>query len=274
MGTADEDGYVSVVDRIKDVIISGGENIYPAEVENALLSHPAVADCGVIGVPDGRWGEVGRAVVVLRGGESASEADILGFLDGRLARYKIPEVGAFRQRLAAHRHGQDPEEAAPRDPWRKHRMSTVVNGLEEITALAGADLGRTGWTEVTQERVNMFADATGDHQWIHVDAARAAAGPFGGTIAHGYLTLSMVIPLFAELLEVTGISMGINYGLNKVRFPAPVPVGAKIRLAAVVAAAEPVGDGEAVQLTADFTVEVDGGARPACVAQGIYRYYA
>jgi acyl dehydratase len=153
-------------------------------------------------------------------------------------------------------------------------MSTVVNGLEEITALAGADLGRTGWTEVTQERVNAFADATGDHQWIHLDQARAAAGPFGGTIAHGYLTLSMVIPLFAELLEVTGISMAINYGLNKVRFPAPVPVGAKIRLAASVAAAEPVAGGSAVQLTADVTVEVDGGTKPACVAQAIYRYYA
>jgi acyl dehydratase len=153
-------------------------------------------------------------------------------------------------------------------------MSTVVNGLEEITALAGADLGRTGWAEVTQERVNTFADATGDHQWIHLDTARAAAGPFGGTIAHGYLTLSMVIPLFTELLQVTGVSMTINYGLNKVRFPAPVPVGAKIRLAAVVAAAGPVGDGGAVQLTADFTVEVDGGTKPACVAQAIYRYYA
>jgi acyl dehydratase len=153
-------------------------------------------------------------------------------------------------------------------------MSTVVNGLEEITALAGADLGRTGWTEVTQERVNMFADATGDHQWIHVDSARAAAGPFGGTIAHGYLTLSMVIPLFAELLKVTGISMGINYGVNRVRFPAPVLVGAKIRLAAVVAAVEPVGDGAVVQLTVDFSIEVDGGTKPACVAQAIYRYYA
>jgi fatty-acyl-CoA synthase len=99
VGTTDEDGYVSVVDRIKDVIISGGENIYPAEVENALLSHPAVADCGVIGVPDGRWGEVGRAVVVLRGGENASEADILGFLDGRLARYKIPKSVHFTSGL-------------------------------------------------------------------------------------------------------------------------------------------------------------------------------
>jgi acyl dehydratase len=153
-------------------------------------------------------------------------------------------------------------------------MSTLVNGLDEITALAGADLGRTGWTEVTQERVNTFADATGDHQWIHVDPARAAAGPFGGTIAHGYLTLSMVIPLFTELLEVTGIGMTINYGLNKVRFPAPVPVGSKIRLAAAVAAAGPVDDGSAVQLTADLTVEVDGGTKPACVAQAIYRYYA
>ena len=153
-------------------------------------------------------------------------------------------------------------------------MSTVVNGLDEITALAGADLGRSGWMEVTQERVNTFAGATGDHQWIHVDTARAATGPFGGTIAHGYLTLSMVIPLFAELLEVTGISMGINYGLNKVRFPAPVPVGSKIRLAAAVAAVEPIGDGQAVQLTTDIIVEVDGGAKPACVAQALYRYYA
>ena len=152
-------------------------------------------------------------------------------------------------------------------------MTTTANGLDELLALAGADLGHTGWVEVTQPRVDLFADATGDHQWIHVDAARTAAGPFGGTIAHGYLTLSMVIPLFGELLEVTGISMGINYGLNRVRFPAPVPVGSKIRLAATLASAEPAGD-NAVQVTTDFTMEIDGGTKPACVAQGIYRYYA
>ena len=152
-------------------------------------------------------------------------------------------------------------------------MTTTANGLDQLTALAGADLGHTGWVQVTQPRVNEFANATGDHQWIHVDADRAAAGPFGGTIAHGYLTLSMVIPLFDELLEVTGISMAINYGLNKVRFPAPVPVGSKIRLAGRLAAVEPAGD-NAVQVTADFTVESDGGAKPACVAQAIYRYYA
>jgi acyl dehydratase len=114
-------------------------------------------------------------------------------------------------------------------------MTTTANGLGELTALAGADLGHTGWLEITQQRVNTFADATGDHQWIHVDQARAAAGPFGGTIAHGYLTLSLLIPLFGELLEVTGISMGINYGLNKVRFITPVPVGSKIRLAGRIA---------------------------------------
>ena len=152
-------------------------------------------------------------------------------------------------------------------------MTITVNGLDELTALAGTDLGRTGWVEVTQERVNTFADGTGDDQWIHVDTERAAAGPFGGTIAHGYLTLSMVIPLFAKLLQVGGVSMGINYGLNTVRFPAPVPVGSKIRLAARLTAVDPAGAG-AVQVTADFTVEVEGGAKLACVAQAIYRYYA
>ncbi len=151
-------------------------------------------------------------------------------------------------------------------------MTTTAHGLAGVTALAGRDLGHSSWVEVTQERVNAFADATGDHQWIHVDAERAAAGPFGGTIAHGYLTLSMVIPMFSELLDVTGTSMSINYGLNKVRFPAPVRVGSKIRLAAVVAAVDPAGD-NAVQATVDLTVENDGGSKPACVAQGIYRYY-
>jgi acyl dehydratase len=152
-------------------------------------------------------------------------------------------------------------------------MTTIMNGLHELKAQAGADLGSTGWLEVTQERVNTFADATGDHQWIHVDPQRAAAGPFGSTIAHGYLTLSMVIPLFGELLEVRGISMAINYGLNKVRFPAPVPVGSRIRLAAALGAVEDAGV-NAVQVVADFTIEVEGEAKPACVAQAIYRYYA
>jgi acyl dehydratase len=152
-------------------------------------------------------------------------------------------------------------------------MTVTANGLDELKALAGADLGHTGWLEITQERVNAFADATNDHQWIHLDRERAAAGPFGGTIAHGYLTLSLVIPLLSELTEVRGVSMTINYGLNKVRFPAPVPVGSKIRLAAQLGAVEDAGV-NAVQAIVDCTIEIEGGEKPACVAQAVYRYYA
>jgi acyl dehydratase len=152
-------------------------------------------------------------------------------------------------------------------------MTVTANGLDELKALAGTDLGHTGWLEITQDRVNAFADATGDHQWIHVDPARAAAGPFGGTIAHGYLTLSLIIALFDELAEVRGVNMAINYGLNKVRFPAPVPVGSKIRLAAQMGAVEDAGV-NAVQAVVDCTIELEGGGKPACVAQTVYRYYA
>jgi len=152
-------------------------------------------------------------------------------------------------------------------------MTTAVHGLEELKALAGADLGHTDWKQVTQDRVNTFADATDDHQWIHVDPERAATGPFGGTIAHGYLTLSLLIPLFGELLEIAGVRMSVNYGLEKVRFPAPVPVGAKIRLKGqVVSVDEVAGDG--VQMVVDFAVEIEGSDKPACVARAIYRHYA
>jgi acyl dehydratase len=149
----------------------------------------------------------------------------------------------------------------------------TVTGLDELQTLTGRDLGHSSWLEITQDRLNTFADATGDHQWIHVDPERARSGPFHGTIAHGYLTLSLVIPLFSELLEIRGIRMGINYGLDKVRFPHPVPVGSKIRLAARVAGVEPVA-GDGVQMALDFTVEIDGVEKPACVARAIYRQYA
>ncbi|MEV6237542.1 MaoC family dehydratase [Lentzea sp. NPDC051838] len=151
-------------------------------------------------------------------------------------------------------------------------MTTAVKGLEELKALNGKDLGYTDWLQVDQSRVDRFADATDDHQWIHTDPERAADGPFGGTIAHGYLTLALLIPLMSQLLEVSGVRMSINYGLEKVRFPAPVPVGAKIRLQGQVAdVAEVAGDG--VQITIDFTVEIEGSAKPACVARGVYRHY-
>jgi acyl dehydratase len=148
----------------------------------------------------------------------------------------------------------------------------IVNGIDEILALAGQDLGHTGWLEITQDRVGLFADATDDHQWIHVDTERARSGPFGTTIAHGYLTLALLIPLSSELLTVQGVRMSVNYGLDKVRFPSPVPVGGKIRLAGTVHSVEPVA-GDGVQIRLDCVIEVDGSAKPACAAQAIYRHY-
>jgi acyl dehydratase len=151
-------------------------------------------------------------------------------------------------------------------------MSVTVNGLDELKKLAGSDLGTSEWIEVTQERINTFADATGDHQWIHVDPEKAAAGPFGAPIAHGYLTLSLFIPLFTELLDVQGVTTKVNYGLNKVRFPSPVKVGSRIRLVAGLTDVEEVPGG--VQITVDGAVEIEGGAKPAAVLQSLSRFYA
>ncbi|GAB7039149.1 MULTISPECIES: MaoC family dehydratase [Catenuloplanes] len=152
-------------------------------------------------------------------------------------------------------------------------MTTTVRGLGELAGTAGLDLGHSDWIEVTQQRVDTFADATGDHQWIHVDPVRAAAGPFGGTIAHGYLTLALVIPLWTSLLVVEDVAMAVNYGLNRVRFPSPVPAGSKVRLhAAVLHAREVAGDG--VELTVAMTVHREGATKPAVAAEAVYRYYA
>lgn len=151
-------------------------------------------------------------------------------------------------------------------------MTIIVNGLSDLKSLVGQQLGYTTWLEVDQHRVNTFADATDDHQWIHVDVERAKAGPFGGPIAHGYLTLALIIPLWEELLRVDGVATKVNYGLNKVRFPDPVPVDSKIRLGATIASvADIAGDG--VQVVIDYVVERDGSAKPCCVAQAVHRYY-
>ncbi|MGX1134533.1 acyl dehydratase [Streptomyces glaucescens] len=151
-------------------------------------------------------------------------------------------------------------------------MSITVNGLDELRKLAGSDLGASEWIEVTQERINTFADATGDHQWIHVDPEKAAAGPFGAPIAHGYLTLSLFIPLFTELLDVRGVTTKVNYGLDKVRFPAPVKAGARIRLAGRLTEVADVPGG--VQIAVDGTLEIDGGTKPAAVLRSLSRFYA
>ncbi len=152
-------------------------------------------------------------------------------------------------------------------------MTISVTGLEELRMLAGRDIGASDWLEITQDRVNTFADATNDHQWIHVDPERAKLGPFGGPIAHGYLTLALMIPLFTQLLDIQGVKMSINYGIEKVRFPSPVLVGSKVRLLAYVVSVEDVA-GNGVQMVMNFTVEIDGSDKPACVAQVVYRHYA
>ncbi|MEU0897209.1 MaoC family dehydratase [Streptomyces massasporeus] len=151
-------------------------------------------------------------------------------------------------------------------------MSITVNGLDELKKLAGSDLGTSEWIEVTQERIDTFADATGDHQWIHVDPERAKEGPFGAPIAHGYLTLALFIPLFTELLDVQGVTTKVNYGLNKVRFPSPVKVGSRIRLTAKLAEVEEVPGG--VQVTVEGAIEIEGATKPAAVLQSLSRFYA
>jgi acyl dehydratase len=143
--------------------------------------------------------------------------------------------------------------------------------LDELAEAVGRHLGYSDWWEISQERINTFADATDDHQWIHVDVERAAGGPFGGPIAHGYLTLSMAVPLVQQILEVGGVAMGINYGTNKVRFPAPVPVGSRLRAGATLASLDTFDGG--AQATLDLVFEIEGGTKPVCVAQVVYRYY-
>ena len=152
-------------------------------------------------------------------------------------------------------------------------MTTIIKGIEELKSKQGEHLGYSDWHEVTQAQVNQFADATGDHQWIHVDPERAKDGPFGRTIAHGYLTMSLAPTLLSGVWRVEGMKMGLNYGINKLRFPSPVPVGSKLRVGAELAAVEDVSGGGA-QATLALTFEVEGKDKPACVAEVVYRYYA
>jgi len=150
--------------------------------------------------------------------------------------------------------------------------ATTITRPKDLLTMVGDDLGSSPWLVVTQEMVNLFADATGDHQWIHVDVERAKDGPFGGPIAHGYLTLSLLIPLWSQILLFEELDMAVNYGLNKVRFPAPVPVGSRVQLSARLAEAEEVGGG-GVQATIETVMHLDGSEKPVCIAQMVHRYY-
>jgi acyl dehydratase len=144
--------------------------------------------------------------------------------------------------------------------------------LDELRAAAGEHLGYSSWHTVDQQQVSLFADVTDDHQWIHIDPQRAAAGPFGTTIAHGYLMLSLIPSFSAEVYRTQTVGMAVNYGLNKVRFPAPLPVGSRIRAGFLIASVDPVDGG--VQIVAEVTIEREGHDKPCCVAETVARYYA
>ena len=143
--------------------------------------------------------------------------------------------------------------------------------LQDLAALVGQEVGVSDWVTVEQDRINLFADATGDHQWIHVDPARAAKGPYGTTVAHGFLTLSLLPELSQTALEIADVRMGINYGLNRVRFPAPVKVGARLRGRFKLQSFEPLPGG--AQVTMEVTMEVEGSDKPVCVAESVGRRY-
>jgi acyl dehydratase len=150
-------------------------------------------------------------------------------------------------------------------------MTTIFDGPDALLQAVGQHLGYSDWLEIDQQRIDLFADATGDHQWIHVDPVRAAEGPFGRTIAHGYLTLSLANLFLPQIMRVDNVSMGVNYGCEKVRFPAPVPVGSRVRGGGEVISAEEVKGG--VQVVVRITIEVEGSERPACVVDTISRFF-
>jgi acyl dehydratase len=151
-------------------------------------------------------------------------------------------------------------------------MATTINGMDELKGSVGSELGVSDWHEVTQEAIDEFAQVTGDHQWIHVDVDRAKDSPFGGTIAHGYYTLSLA-PMFSEqILNLDGFAFGVNYGLNKVRFPAPMPVGANVRMRGELTEVTDIPGGAQVLMT--LTFEREGGEKPVCVAESLARVYA
>jgi len=148
----------------------------------------------------------------------------------------------------------------------------IFQNLNDLTACIGQEVAVSDWIVITQQQVNLFAEATGDHQWIHVDPEKASKGPFGGTIAHGFLTLSLIPKFFESAFQITNSRMGVNYGLNKVRFTAPVPVGSRLRARMKLLACDPI-DNAGVQMTWEVTVEREGSVKPVCVAESLVRRY-
>lgn len=274
IATLDDEGFVTILDRSKDLYISGGENVYPSEVESALLELEGVAEAAVIGVPDERWGEVGKAFVVARPGTELAPATVLAGLDGRLARYKLPksvELVASLPRTASGKVQKHELRAAEQLRRAEAREGTrTVTSIAELPGLVGRVLGVSEPIDVPQSRIDRFAEATEDRQWIHVDPVRAAEGPFGSTVAHGFLTLSLVAPLIGSVLVVRDADGVVNYGVDRVRFPAPLRAGARVRLEARLVDVDPVPGG--VQARIDALITAEGATKPAVSASCLVRF--
>lgn len=275
IATIDREGFITLLDRSKDLYISGGENVYPSEVESRILDVPGVAEAAVIGVPDERWGEVGRAFVVPEPGAAVTQESVLAGLAGRLARYKLPKSVAVVASLPRNAGGKVQKHLLRAEEERRRQAAAAgtrtVTTIDGLAAYVGRDLGASEVIEVSQERIDQFAQATGDRQWIHTDPERAAHGPFGTTIAHGFLSLSLIAALTQQLLEVGDAETVINYGLERVRFPSPLPSGATVQLRANLASVDEIDGG--VQVRIDATVTAVGATKPAATATSLIRYY-
>ena len=267
----DSDGFVQIVDRKKDMVNRGGENVYCVEVEGAIAAHPAVFEVAVLGVPDPMMGEKVGAVVVPKPGREIEVSDVVKFAGTRLADFKVPQYMIVRSRTPAPQSGrQNPQ----KDPPRNRRMGqTAAMTFESLAEHLGREIAVSAWVPVSQERIDLFAEATDDRQWIHIDRhARAAReSVYESTIAHGFLTLSLLSHLSNQALAVEGARMRLNYGLNRVRFPAAVRAGSSIRARFVVQELKPFAEGIDVTLLA--TVELKDSPKPCCVAEWIIRYY-
>ena len=263
LGTIDADGYRSIVDRIKEMIIRGGFNVYPTEVEAALLRHPNIAQVAIIGVPDEQYGEEILAVVVPFRPLDRRRGDRIR--QGACGAVQISAPGGVRRRVAAGPHPQGAQTTVEGAV-----LMTDFADLNELKSAVGTEIGVSDWMTIDQQRVNIFADATDDHQWIHVDPERAKDGPFGVAIAHGYLTLSLAPVLLNKVIRVDNMKFGVNYGCNKVRFITPVPVGGRIRARVTLDSVRDIPGG--IQADRTVTIELEGADKPACVAESIVRY--
>jgi acyl dehydratase len=203
--------------------------------------------------------------------EHDTEVHTVGSTDTRKSSHRASHGGALeRTGVDDQQHHMDG--ALPANERGSNNMAgRVIATVDDFMDLVGLHLGYSDYVEITQEMVDLFAHVTGDHQWIHTDVERARQGPFGGTIAHGYLTLSLGPRLAPEIYDVSAIPMGLNYGCNRVRFPSPVPVGSRVRLGVDVLGVDEVAGG--IQITMNYTFEVEGSSKPGCVAEVIVRWF-